>query len=94
MCHITYLNPLKMHPEAITKADRRMVNNLDHVDIKFPISKDYSRIKKKKVFPLMYIVMKMIWFVLFIYQMKNSKILWIYCRQQMKISRIMSISKI
>ena len=83
-----------MHPEAITKADRRMVNNLDHVDIKFPISKDYSRIKKKKVFPLMYIVMKMIWFVLFIYQMKNSKIFWIYCRQQMKISRIMSISKI
>ena len=83
-----------MHPEAITKADRRMVNNLDHVDIKFPVSKDYRRIKKKKEFPLMYIVMKMIWFVLFIYQMKKSKILWIYCRQQMKISRIMSILKI
>ena len=47
-----------MHPEAIKKADRRMVNNLDHVNIKFSVSKDFSRIKKKKIFPLMYIVMK------------------------------------
>ena len=47
-CHIRHLNPLKKHPERITKADKRMVNGLDYVDIKFPVSKkDYSKIKQK-----------------------------------------------
>ena len=47
-CHIRHLNPLKLHPERITKADRNMVNDLDYVGIKFPISKkDYSKIEKK-----------------------------------------------
>ena len=32
---------LKIHPERITKADRKMVNDLDFVDIKFPVSKKY-----------------------------------------------------
>ena len=41
-CYIRHLNQLKIHLERITKADRRMVNNLDYVDIKFPVSKkDY-----------------------------------------------------
>ena len=37
-----------MHPEAITKADRRMVNNLDHVDIKS--LKIIVGLKRKKYF--------------------------------------------
>ena len=46
--HIKHLNPLKIHPERITKADRRMVNDLIYVDIKFPVSKkDYCRIEQK-----------------------------------------------
>ena len=41
-CYIRHLNQLKIHLEKITKADRRMVNDLDYVDITFPVSKkDY-----------------------------------------------------
>ena len=35
-CHIRHLNPLKIHPERITKAYKRMINDLNYVDIKFP----------------------------------------------------------
>ena len=46
-CHIRHLSPLQIHPERITKADRNMVNDLDNVDIKFPVfKKDYSKIEK------------------------------------------------
>ena len=42
------LNPLKIHPEKITKTDKEMVNDLDYADIKFPVSnKDYSKIQQK-----------------------------------------------
>ena len=34
-CHIRHLNLLKIHPERIPKADRRMVNDFDYVVIKF-----------------------------------------------------------
>ena len=47
-CHIRNLNPLKIHPERITKADKRTVNDLDQIDIKFSVSKkDYRQIEKK-----------------------------------------------
>ena len=47
-CHIKHLNPLKIYPERIAKADRKMVLDLDYVDIKFPASKkSYIRIEKK-----------------------------------------------
>ena len=38
-CHIKHLNPLKIHPERITKEDKNMVNDLDHDGIKFPVFK-------------------------------------------------------
>ena len=47
-CHIRYLNPLKIHPERITKADKNMVNDLDYEGIEFPVFKnDFSNIEKK-----------------------------------------------
>ena len=47
-CHIRHLNPLTINPERITKVDRRMVNDLNYVDIKFPVfKKDYCKIEKK-----------------------------------------------
>ena len=64
--NIRHLNPLKIHPERITKADRKIVNDLDYESIKFPISKKYySNIEQKIGFALMYFVMKMIWLILF-----------------------------
>ena len=32
-CHIRHLNPLKIHPERIAKADKNMVNDLDYKGI-------------------------------------------------------------
>ena len=43
-----HLNPLKTHPERLTKADRRIISSLDYGDIKFHVSKkDYGRIEEK-----------------------------------------------
>ena len=57
-----------MHSERITKADKKMVNDLDYEVIDFPV---LARLNKKIIFALMYFVMKIIWFILFMYQMKN-----------------------
>ena len=47
-CHIRHLNPLKIYPERITKADKNMINNLDYEGIEFFVSKkDFSKIEKK-----------------------------------------------
>ena len=48
-CHIKHLNPLKWHPERITKADKRLVNDLGY-DIKFLVSeKDFGKTEKKSI---------------------------------------------
>ena len=70
--HIRYSNPSKTHPEMITKADKRMVNDLDYADVKFPVS-------EKILFALMYFVMKIIWFILLMYHIKTLRIAWICC---------------
>ena len=69
-CHIKNLNPLKIHPKRITKADKNMVNDLDYKGIKFPVSKkDFGKIEKRKIkLALMCFVMKIFWFILFINQ--------------------------
>ena len=47
-CHIRHLNPLKIHPERITKADKNMINSIDYEGIKFPVYKrDFSKIEQK-----------------------------------------------
>ena len=38
-CHIRHLNPLKINPQRIIKADNKMVDDLDYVDLKFPVQK-------------------------------------------------------
>ena len=78
-CHIGHLNPLKIHPERITKADKNMVNDLELKALNFlSLKKILARLKRKIIFPLMCFVMKITWFILFICQMKNLKIVWIY----------------
>ena len=47
-CHIKHLNPLKIHRERITKEDKKVINDLDHEGIKFPVSKkDYYKIERQ-----------------------------------------------
>ena len=69
------LNQLKAHPERITKADIKMVNDLDYAIIEFQVSKKIIvRLNRKIIFALMCFLMEMIWFILLIYQIKNLKI--------------------
>ena len=47
-CHIRHLNPLIIHPQRITKADKYMANELDNEGIEFPYSKkDFKKIEQK-----------------------------------------------
>ena len=47
-CHIRDLNPSKRHPERITIAGIKMVNDRDYECIEFPVSKeDYCKIEQK-----------------------------------------------
>ena len=42
------LNPLKIHPEKITKVDKKVINDLDYEGIKFSVTKKYyCRIKRQ-----------------------------------------------
>ena len=69
---IRHLNPLKMHPERTTIADENMVNDLENADINFLSLKNIIvELKRKIIFVSMCFVLKMVWFILFIYQLKN-----------------------
>ena len=41
-CHVRYINPVKEHPERITKIDRDFANNFNYDGIEFPVKeKDF-----------------------------------------------------
>ena len=47
-CHNRYLNPCKVHPERITKADKELVKKLDYTGVTFPVTvKDMDKIEKQ-----------------------------------------------
>ena len=57
-----------------------MINGLDYKGIKVAVSKTITtKLKDKITFSLMYSVMKIIWSILLMYQIKNLKIVWISC---------------
>ena len=35
-CHIRHINPVKIHPERITREDKKLVNSLNHNGVGFP----------------------------------------------------------
>ena len=42
-CHIRHFNPAKIHPERITREDKKLVNDIDYDKVKFPEGeKDFS----------------------------------------------------
>ena len=44
--HVRHINPLKEHPEKITKIDREIACNLNHDEIEFPAEeKDFKKIE-------------------------------------------------
>ena len=47
-CHVRNLNLIKAHPERIIKEDKELVNELNHEESKFPVSrKDYCKIERQ-----------------------------------------------
>ena len=59
-CHARHVNLVKIHPERITREDKKLANDLNYDRIEFSVrEKDLSKIgKKKTIFALMCIVMK------------------------------------
>ena len=77
-CHIRHLNPLKIHPERITKVDKKLFMILIMRGLNFLFQKRIiAELKNKIIFALMYSVMKIIRLILLIYQIKSLIILWI-----------------
>ena len=67
-CHIRYLNPLKIHPERITKADKNMVKDLHYEDIQFLVSKkDFGKTEKKNNTCINVFRFEILWFILLIF---------------------------
>ena len=74
-CHMKHLNPLKIHPEKITKVDKELIMILIMKELNFLFQKNIiAELKDRIIFELMYSVMKIIWLILFIYQIKSLKI--------------------
>ena len=47
-CHVRYINPVKIHPERITRDDEKLANDLNYDRIEFPVlEKDFGQIEKK-----------------------------------------------
>ena len=70
-CNIRHLNLLKIHPEKITKVDKKWLMVLIMKVLNFLFQKKIIvRLNKKIIFASMYFVMKIIWFILFMYPIK------------------------
>ena len=47
-CHVRHINPVKIHPERITREDKKLVNSLNYDGVGFPVrEKDFSKIETK-----------------------------------------------
>ena len=76
--HIRHTNPVKIHPERITREDKKLANNLNYDSVGFAVrEKDFSKIEKRATFALTCFVMKIRWFFQFNFQIKNLKTRWI-----------------
>ena len=76
-CHFRHLSPLMIHPERITKADKRIINDLDYVGINFRASiKDYSKTGQKNN----------IWINVFCYENDLVYLVHVSDKKKLKIS--------
>ena len=50
-CHVRHINPVKIHPERITREDKKkLVNSLNYDGIEFPVrEKDFSKIETNNI---------------------------------------------
>ena len=85
----------KVHPERITKEDKKLVKELDNDDVDFPVQeKDFSNIKTRNNICINVFFYENKLFFQLTFHVKNLKTRWICCIKLMVINRIMCISKI
>ena len=78
-CHVTHVNPVKEHPERITKEDKNLLKILIMTGLASLYKKMILvRLKKRTTFALMYFVTKVGRFFQNTFQIKNLKSQWIY----------------
>ena len=47
-CHVSHINPVKIHPERITREDKKFANDLNYDRVGFSVrEKNFSKIEKK-----------------------------------------------
>ena len=47
-CHVRHVNPVKMHPEIISRKDKKLAKDLNYDGIEFPVQeKNFSKIETK-----------------------------------------------
>ena len=48
-CYVRHINPIKIHPEKISRKDKKLVNKLSYDGAEFPVrEKKFGKIEKKK----------------------------------------------
>ena len=74
-CHFRHINPSKEHPEIILKKlTKKILKSLIMIELSFPCKKKIlARLKKRKIYALMCLVIKMGWFFQFTFQIKIFK---------------------
>ena len=73
-CHARHVNLVKIHPERITREDKKLINNLNYDGIEFPVQeKDFSKIEKKNNICINVFFMKANRLSQFTFQIKHLK---------------------
>ena len=87
---------INKNPQRITKLDRKMalITLIMRMLNLLSLKQVMKRLNKKIIFALMYSFIKIVQLILFIYQNKSLKVMWIDCLLMMKTSHTMSVSKI
>ena len=92
--HVRQINPAKIHPDRITREDKKIVNNLNYDGIEFSVQeKDFSKIEKKNNICInMFCCENKLVFPIYVSDQKfQIKTRWICCLYLMVINRIMYI---
>ena len=68
-CHVRHINPLKEHPEGITKKDKKDLIMMELTSLYEKMI--FVRLEKRTTFALTFLVMKISWFFQNTFQIKN-----------------------
>ena len=80
LCHVKHINPLKGHPERITRIDKEIACNFNYDEIKFTVEeKDFEKIEVQNNICINVFGYQNDLVFQFIFLIKHLKDQWIYC---------------